>query len=423
VSIASARRSTWILLILDQLCSSVSNQLVIFAVAKISGAREIGIIAIVVGIVSLQNAAMQGAVIDSSAGMAGVRGYGDYVFVYAASLPTSVIAASLLGLHGVILFIVYVLVLPAQALQSTLRGIFILSGRVARAVLIDSAAALVIVTGYVLVLAGHITSARSAIDIWILSGAVAALLGLAIVVRNGSSTVTQTMPKLRDSGRLKKAVGYGIDGLTGQLAAQAMLWEIAIFINTSSAGVLRLAQQALFPVVLLVAGSRTAILGSMFRITELKAARLATTCIALISAISAAGACVAYLLPRHVVSRLLGPTWTASRHVVLLFGVEGAASATIVLSGLLLRRISRVSDILRMRAAGITTQLVAVGTSCLIFRTQWAAAVGVAGGSVAVAVLWLLWSQRLARTVTARSLPATDDDSAELSTSYFGELT
>ena len=421
MSIVSDRRSKWLLLIFDQLCYSVSNQLVIFAVAKISGAREIGIVAIVVGLVSLQNAAMQGVVIDSSAGLAGVRGYGDYVFVYVASLPVSIIAASLLGLHGPALFVLYVLVLPAQALQSTLRGVFILSGRFLRAVLIDGAAALVIVTGYVLVLAGSITSASSALDIWILSGAVAALLGLAFVATESTSTVTQTMLALGDSGRLRKALGYGIDGLTGQLAAQAMLWEIAIFINTSSAGVLRLAQQALFPVVLLVAGSRTAILRSMFRATEVAAARLATKVIGIVSAISVGGACAVYLLPSHVIGRLLGPTWPASRHVVLLFGVEGAASATTVLSGLLLRRLARVTEILRARAIGITIQLVSVGTSCLLFRTQWAAAFAVAAGSLVVALLWLWWSQRLASAVTApSSAPDPDDLDIGLPTNYLG---
>lgn len=393
-------RRRWLLLLTDQSLYSISNQLVIFAVARISNAHEIGIVSIVVGLSSLQIGALQGAIIDSSAHYAGRRPVSDYISAYFASFPIGIVSTVLLHPPSIWIAILYVSALPTQILQAIIRSAFVLGGHFAYATAIDGFAAGILILSYVFVQLHLLTSVAAIIELWLISSFFASVIGLVIAAQMHVDAEQQTTsPAIFAAARRQKSVSYGIDGLTGQLAAQAMLWEVAITIGASAAGILRLAQQALFPVTLAVNGARTALLAASFRRSEKQARVVAAAAIATVAVMAVTFAGIAFLTPIGVVVHALGSTWPQSRTLVWFFAVESSSSATIVFSGVLLRRLGRANAILRLRGAGIAMQLGIVAAACLMFRSNVAAAAAVAFGSLAAAILWLVSSQRVALSI------------------------
>jgi Na+-driven multidrug efflux pump len=342
-SMASARR-VLTLTIIDQGASSLSNFALSIVVAHYSGARELGIFALLTTSYILT----QGLVRSFSSDCLLTRAEtddrvmlkyegGGYLtaFVISTCLSIALLAAcGLMNESFALPFAIFALSFPLMALQDFSRFIGISRHDPAYSIRLDVAWLVLFVVGFVGLRSANLVSLPWLLGAWTVAGALVGFTTLRshLVVHGAKRLLAFWIQS-------ERAVGI-------RFAGQFMLvssWTYFIFyllvfvISIEAVGMIKLAQLALGPVVVLAAGVQAALISltsKTFRIDRRKATSFLLVSGTVMALATALWTALIYVIPVHVMTSVLGPTWPQARQVVpfmglsfVLAGWSGAANA------------------------------------------------------------------------------------------------
>jgi O-antigen/teichoic acid export membrane protein len=376
LSAALNRQSRWLLLIFDQALYSITSFLPIMIVAKLDGAEAVGAFAVCAGINAVALGITQGIATD--AGFVLKRGSptADGVIASVVAAPfacaSAVVAALLTPGYGW-LAIGILLAQPLKASQFAMRNSALLARNTRAALASDAVAVVVLVVyGAVCWLSGSFDW-RVTYIVW----CVAAGLGI-LPVAGGLQAVRGF--RLAAEWRARWVVGRAFAGETviTQGASQMIIWVTAALTSISVAGSLRIAQQAMFPMVIGIAAARSVALPYLDRHRASVAKSVAKIAGPLAITTVLVGIAV-YALPLWVGTLLFGQPWAAARDAVPWTGLQMSAAAIALPISLALRiaRDHRASLLAKTGSAAL--QVMSVVLACVLFSDpgRIAATIGV----------------------------------------------
>ncbi|MBD0863109.1 hypothetical protein IA539_18155 [Gordonia sp. zg691] len=349
----------------DQLLSSVSNGVVLLAMAAVSTIDDFGTLSLLFTLAAAAIGILRGALgtpllLSAGEGTSAIRHHGRHAVV--AALVAGVLGAPVLLVAGAALGhpafgLLLALALPIILMQDTLRYCAIALGRAHVAVVWDglwcagSVAALLLAWWHPV----WLTAA------WLLAGwvvfAVASLIGLGAALR--------VVPEFSGTWRwvradLRGRIRYGVDAGLEQVAFFAVLLIGTVVIGSYATAALRGATAALAPVAIL--GSSIPLLVIPAAIRSGKQPReiwRSLTKLALFTSVcSVVAGLVLYLLPAHLGHRVLGESFDVIRDVVLIVAAEYAATGWLLVIGVYLRSQNRSAEVVRLRSFAVCATLV-----------------------------------------------------------------
>jgi O-antigen/teichoic acid export membrane protein len=380
-------RARWLLLIFDQALYSISSFLPIMIVAKFTGSEAVGAFAVCAGITAVALGISQGLATDAGFVLKRGDAAADSAIAALVTLPlafVSAVVAALLTPGYAWLALGILVTQPLKASQYALRNGALLA-RDTRLALTSDAIAVV-----VLVIYGAICWHSGSFDwrvtyiVWCLAA------GLGIIPFAGRLHSLRDF-RLPAEWRARWVVGraFAVEPVITHGAAQMIVWVTAAFTSISVAGSLRIAQQAMFPLVIGITASRSVVLPYLDR-NQASLAK-STTKIAGPLAIAAmiVGAAI-YALPPSVGTLLFGQPWVAAREAVLWTGLQMSAAAVAVTVSLALRIARDDRALLLARTGSAALQIVSVFLACAIFSDAGGIAATIGFVMLLSAIPWLV---------------------------------
>jgi O-antigen/teichoic acid export membrane protein len=320
------------LTVIDQGASSLSNFALSVVVAHYSGARELGIFALLMTTYVLTQGFTRSFSSDclltrsetDDRVMQTYEGGGYLVaFVISTALTIGLLAAcGVMNADFALPFLVFALSFPLMALQDFSRYIGISRQDPAYSIRLDVAWVVLFVAAFAALRSTDHVSLPWLIGAWTGAGA---LVGL--VTLRSHLVLHGTRRLVRFWIASERAIGV-------RFASQFMLvtsWTYFIFyllvfvVSIGAVGEIKLAQLALGPVVVMAAGVQSALISlasKKFRV-DVGAAKTFLVMVAVAMAlVTALWTTVFYLLPVHSVTKVLGPTWPAARSVLPFMGLS-----------------------------------------------------------------------------------------------------
>ncbi|MCG5431646.1 hypothetical protein LV457_04985 [Mycobacterium sp. MYCO198283] len=392
----TGRRSRALSGVLDQLFSSTSNGVIIFAVAVASTPQEFGSITILMTALVAVLGCLRGMLgtpllLKADQSRERIRREGSY------ALTAALIIGPLLGL-GMIVFgrglgtaaLCLGVAAPFVVAQDVLRYVLIAEGRPHVAAIWDGVWCVGTVAAFVATwLVPQVVTTTVLLAGWGALG-VLAFLGLASDVR--------ILPGLRGSAAWLRAglghrVRYGLDAGLEQVTVFLLLSLTTLLATATATAALRGATALLAPIgmfgtavqlVLIPESTRRSaqpkqVWQALVRLSVLVA--FATTVVGLLL----------FLLPSKVGYLLLGESWTLAQDVLPLMVLEYVSASAIVALAIYLRTFNRSGSALSLKVALSVTMLAGVAITAWAFKSGVGVAIGIALSSVLVAGVSYAW--------------------------------
>lgn len=380
----------------DQVFSSLSNGLIIYAVAVVTSTRNFGQIALLLTLLAAAIGVLRGSLgtpllLTAGRDSADVRREGSFA-ITTALLVSPIVGCVMWAVEGPGIRVpatLIILATPIVLVEDVLRYVAIAEGRAHIAALWDGvwfagSAALLVATWLHL---PYVTTA-CLIGGWT-ALAFGALVGLLAAVR--------IVPRLRHyrawlADGWQHRARYGVDSGLEQLTVFAVLLFAAVVLNPAVSGALRGATALLAPVAIAVNAIPLAVIPESRRLNT--SAPQVWKSLARIAWVTSAGSLVLgvvmFFMPVQVGELVLGSTFEATQSIVVIIAFEYALAAWGGAVGIFLRSFNRSADALNLKICYVLVMLVTVTAAGLIFRTAEGVAAGIATAMtfyVAVALL------------------------------------
>lgn len=382
----------------DQVLSSVSNGLILFALAVSATVNEFGIISLLFTLTAAAIGLLRGALGtplllaagdgDRAITRHGQHAVGAALMISLLGLPALLASGIVLGhvLDGALL----ALALPVVLMQDTLRYCAIAIGRPHLAAVWDGFWCLGSL-GLLILAWGHVpwVSPTTLIACWMVSAAIA-LVGLALSLSVGPS-FAGTWRWLCVNGRDR--LRYGVDAGLEQVTFFIVLLIGAVFVGHVATAAMRGATAALAPLAILASSVPLLVIPAAVRSGKAPQAiwRTLGKVAALTSLCAAAAGAVLYTVPETIGSRLLGASYEAAREVVPFVAMEYAMTGWIFVLGVYLRSQNRSSEVVRLRTFGMCATLGAALLGAVVVGTPQGIAASYFFATVVVASVAIAW--------------------------------
>jgi O-antigen/teichoic acid export membrane protein len=346
------------LTVIDQGASSVSNFGLSVLVAHGSGAREIGVFAIVITTYILCQGLVRSVTSDCLLTRSGAEPElrarferAGYLFAFVAACAMSLVVlaiAAVVGSSFAIPFVIFAISFPLMALQDFSRYIGISRHDPAYAIRLDVAWIVLFVVAVVGLRSDGLQSLPWLFGAWTSAGA---LVGLATIPKFLS--VRWGLQNLRFWISSEWSVGTRFAGqfLVGTFGAYGVLYLLVFVISIDAIGLIKVTQLALAPVVVLFAGVQSAlvsIVSRKMRENRHQATRFLQVGGVLMTLTMALWTVAVYVAPIKAVSDLFGPTWAAARPFMIWIGFATAVGSVSQAYLIGLRAMRSAKELLRL---------------------------------------------------------------------------
>ncbi len=384
--------------LLDQIFSSASNGLILFALAVVASPETFGRVALLFTLLAAAVGVLRGALgtpllLTAGSGDAAIRRQGG--FSMAAAALAGLVMSSVLVICGALLGVfteslLMAVTIPIVLTQDVLRYVAIAQGRSHHAMVWDG----LWFVGSVTFLALAWTmpdsmTANSLVFGWCALAAIA-LVGLAVSVA--------TAPRLRGLWAWVVHDGwhrlrYGVDSGLEQATVFIVLALVGGYIDVHASAALRGSTAVLAPLAIISSALPLLIIPESARTgrtpaetwRQLVKVAFATSAIALI------GGLVLSMLPDSIGRLALGDTFDLSRHVVFFVAAEYAISGWLFALGIYLKAQNHSSGALVVKCCWVVTTLTAVTVALIIDRSALSVAIAMVVASVVMCVGALWW--------------------------------
>jgi O-antigen/teichoic acid export membrane protein len=391
----TSTRRMLVLTLVDQGASSASNFGMALVVAHYSGARAVGIFALLMSTCVLAQGVVRGLTSDClltrsevDMGLIDVYERSGYL----ASLTVScVIALGLLAVSGllsqsfVVPFVILAVTFPFMAVQDYARFIGISRHDPAYAIRLDVAWLVLFVITFIPLREHHLVSLAWIFGAWAASGAV---VGIWTMGRHLSSDWRH---RLAFWTRNERSVGLRFAGqfVVASFANYVIFYVLVLFvISVADVGRIKLAMLALGPVTVAAAGLQAALIpvaNRRLRRDVRQALGFLVLAGAAVGVVTSLWAAFVYSLPAHVMGNAFGPAWASARPLLPVAGLAFvlAGFAGVANSGL--RALRAAKQNLRVAVAMLPVTFVLFVVLC----RQWGALGGVAAAAASAGCLAL----------------------------------
>jgi hypothetical protein len=399
----------------DQVFSSLSNGLIIYAVAVVTASQTFGRIALLLTLLAAAIGVLRGAfgtplLLTAGRATSDIRREGSFAV-------TSALLVS--PLVGVVMWVVagpgmrmpallIIVATPIVLVEDVLRYVAIAEGRAHVAAVWDGlwfagSAALLGATWF------HLPVATTA---YLLGGwaalAFAALVGLLAALR--------IAPRVREypawvSDGWQHRARYGIDSGLEQTTVFAVLLFTSVVLNPGVAAALRGATALLAPVAIAVGALPLAVIPESRR--QNMAPPQVWRSLVRITLVTSSGSLLLgvalFFLPVNIGQLLLGRTFEATQTIIPIIAFEFALAAWSVAVTIYLRTFNRSADALRLKISYVLVMLTTVPSAAFVFRTAEGVAAGIATAMTFYVALAMLrvkpWVDPAVPSTTKRSQP------------------
>jgi hypothetical protein len=380
----------------DQLFSSLSNGLIVYAVAVVTPTEDFGQIALLLTLLTAAIGILRGALGTPLLLMAGrarsdIRREGS--FAVTSALLVSPIVGGLIWTvagSGILLpAILIVVATPIVLAEDVLRYVAIAQGRAHIAAFWDG----VWLAGSAALLVATWVHSPVATTTYLIGGwtalAFLALVGLLAGVRVG--------PRLRQyqawiSDGWQHRARYGIESGLEQTMLFAVLLFVAVVLSPEATAALRGASALLAPVAIASSAVPLVVIPESKRL-DMSPARV-WNALARIALVVSSGSLVIgaalFLMPLGVGELVLGRTFEAAQAIIPIFAYEYAIATWIFAVIYFLRTFNRSADVLKLKVAWVLVMLVTVFCGTLLFHTAAGVAVSIATAATFIAAMVLL---------------------------------
>jgi len=396
--------------VLDQLLSSASNALIVFAIARVSTVDSFGTISLALAALSstllisrgvfgapialLSNRPTDlGFEVSHAFGAAGVLGSAVSFLIIPLSLPAG----------GYAMAVVLGLAVPIVLIQDVGRFYVTAASRPGVAALSDglwaASALLLLLTTF---LPEPPLGSLGLIVGWTVSAFVSAVLVIAL---GGAYPRLHGIRRWFAASRYHRST-FGLDAVVGALGSFVLIWLVGFWLGPPAIAAVRGAGTVLGPIAALVSAIQFAVIPELRRRgLPVQALWSALVRIALpMSVVSLGIAAVSLLIPASWGHILLGDSWTLVRTVLPIMGAEYAAISwyAAVAAGLTVR--AKSGSLLALRTTHVALSAVAVVLGAGVFMSVRV----VATGFVAAVVFATLGGRRALLSGTRREQPDPD---------------
>jgi hypothetical protein len=383
------------LLIVDQALYSISSFLPIMIVAKFDGSNAVGAFAVCAGINAVALGITQGLATD--AGFVLKRGSpaADSTIAAVVGAPlacASAIVAALLTPDHRWLAVGILVTQLLQASQYALRGGALLARDIRLALTSDAIAVVVLVTYGIVCWSSGSVDWRVTYIMWCLAG------GLGILPFAGRLHALRGF-RFGAEWRARWVVGraFAVEPVITQVGSQMIIWVTAALTSISVAGSLRIAQQAMFPLVIAISASRSVVMLYLDRHRSSLARSTAKIAVPLAIAAVIVGIAI-YALPLAVGTLFVGRPWAAAREAVPWTGLQMSAAAVAITASVALRIAREQRALLLARTGSAALQMMSVVLACALFSDAGGIAATIGFVMLLSAVPWLVALRHASRT-------------------------
>lgn len=380
--------------VIDQIFSSASNGIFIFAVAVASTTRSFGEIVLMITALITIAGAQRGAVgtpllLKSDQTTERIRREGSYALLAGLAIGIAVLGVMVtfgyaLGLPAVLLAVAA----PIVLCQDVLRYVTIAEGRPHIAARWDG----VWFLGTVLLLVSAWLKLSTVP--WLIGG----WAGFGLIAFVGMAVDLRMLPRLDGFGRWVRAgwqhrIRYGMDTGIEQTSVFLVLAMAAAILGPTATAALRGATVLLAPIAILAAALQLIVISESTRNSAQPQTvwHLSLRLMVGIAVLAVVGGVVLCSLPVSVGAYLLGQSFEPAQHVLPVVVVEYCTTAVGLALGIFLRTFNRSADILRLKIASLVVALTASTGAALLFHSATGVAVGLAVGTLLVSSLGLAY--------------------------------
>ena len=412
----------------DQVFSSLSNGLIIYAVAVVTGSQDFGQIALLLTLLAAAIGVLRGALgtpllLTAGRTSSDIRREGSFA-ITSALLVSPVVGAVMWVVAGPgirLPALMIIIATPIVLTEDVLRYVAIAEGRAHVAALWDGlwfigSAALLGATWL------HLPVATTA---YLLGGwaalAFGALLGMLVAVR--------ITPRFREyrawiSDGWQHRARYGIDSGLEQLTVFAVLLFTSVILNPGIAAALRGATALLAPVAIAVGALPLAVIPESRRqnMTPPQVWKSLTRITLVTSSGSLLLGVALLFVPPNIGQLVLGRTFEATQTIIPIIAFEFALAAWSVAVTIFLRTFNRSADALNLKICYVLVMLVTVPGAGLVFRTAEGVAAGIATAMTFYVALALLRVRPWAGPAGSFTPERTQPDSSPVSTATAGTV-
>jgi hypothetical protein len=399
----------------DQVFSSLSNGLIIYAVAVATASQNFGQIALLLTLLAAAIGVLRGALgtpllLTAGRAASDIRREGSFA-ITSALLVSPVVAAVMWIVAGSgirLSALLIIIATPVVLIEDVLRYVAIAEGRAHVAAFWDGlwfigSAALLGATWL------HLPLATTA---YLLGGwaalAFGALFGMLAAVR--------ITPRVKDypawiSDGWQHRVRYGVDSGLEQTTVFAVLLFCSVVLNPGVAAALRGATALLAPVAIAVGALPLAVIPESRRrnMTPPQVWRSLARITVLTSSGSLLLGVALFFVPQDIGRLVLGRTFEATQTIIPIIAFEFALAAWSVAVTIFLRTFNRSADALNLKICYVLVMLVTVPSAGLVFRSAEGVAAGIATAMTFYVALALLrikpWVDPASGSTAERSQP------------------
>lgn len=382
---------------IDQVFSSLSNGLIIYAIAVVASVADFGRIGLVMTLLAAAIGVLRGALgtpllLSSAKSVTDVRRAGGYA-VTTALFTAPIVGIAMVAVAGSAVRTQAVLLLlatPLVLVQDVLRYIAIAEGRSYIAAIWDG----VWFVGSALLLVGtwlrlpHIT-ATFLVCAWALL-ALVTLVGMLVNVRVGPR-LGGYREWMADSW--KHRVRYGAEAGLEQATVFAVLLFVTLVLSPAVTAALRGAMAVLAPMAILASAVPLIVISEGARLT-MRPGQVWRILVRVTSAMSLAAIALGialYFLPLKWGEFLLGATFAATQQIVPIIACEYALGGWAIAVAIYLRTFNRSRDALALKVGYVAVMLLTSLGAAVAFRTASGVALGMVAATAFVATMALLW--------------------------------
>ena len=382
---------------LDQVFSSLSNGLIVYALAVVTSMADFGRVGLVMTLLAAALGVLRGALgtpllLSSAKSVTEIRREGQYA-VTTALLLAPIVGIAMVAVAGSTIRAQAVLLLlacPAVFVQDVLRYIAIAEGRSHIAAIWDG----MWFVGSALLLVGtwleipYIT-ANFLLCAWSVL-ALVSLLGLLTAVK-AVPRVAGYVDWIADGWRHR--VRYGTEAGLEQVTVFGVLLFVTLTLAPSVTATIRGATAVLAPVAILASAVPLIVISEGARRT-MRPTQVWRILIRVTSAMSLAAVMlgvILHLVPARWGEFLLGATFAAAQQIVPIIACEYAVGAWAVAVAIYLRTFNRSRDALGLKVGYVAVMMLTSLGAAVMFRTAAGVALGMVAASAFVAAMALLW--------------------------------
>ncbi|MGW4101269.1 hypothetical protein [Mycobacterium sp. NPDC004974] len=390
---------------MDQVFSSLSNGLIIYAIAVVTSVADFGRIGLVMTLLAAAIGVLRGALgtpllLRSAKSAGDIRQEGGYA-VTTALLIAPVVGIAMVAVGGSAVrteAVLLLLAVPVVLVQDVLRYIAIAEGRSQIAAIWDG----VWFAGSALLLAGawlklpYIT-ATLLVCAWGLL-ALVALVGLAVNVRVGPR-LTSYREWMSDGWQHR--VRYGTEAGLEQATVFAVLLFVTLVLGPAVTAAIRGATAVLAPVAILAGAVPLIVISEGARAT-MRPIQVWRNLVRIMSVMSLAAATLGialFFLPLKWGEFLLGATFGATQQIVPIIAFEYALGGWATAVAIYLRTFNRSREALGLKVGYVAVVLLTSLGAAVWTRTASGVSLGMAAASTFAAAMALLWFRPWAEDV------------------------